>query len=353
MRAQLDLITLALVATMTAACSSDPGTGTTSTGAGGGTTSGPGATSGSASTGTGSTSGNVLASGLFHPVELALFDSDVYWTQQGNGINKLAVAGGGMPASIITDSDPKSLAVDATGVYWVTTATTPAIMHAGLDGSSPTSIVTFDDFGGGKLGLVAGKLYFAATVGGMPGIYSAATAGGAATLVHGGIGINALDIVDGSGLFWDEIGASGIALMHAGLDGSGAAPITALAISSNQYFKGFSADGTSVVYGVRDQKPSPNVSYIYKAAIAGGEPAKVFMFTGEIDDCIGDAKGIYFGDNKYETAGVYSAGADGKTSTPIDSEPAGNVRQMALDATHLVWMSGDDSGATPLHAITR
>ena len=353
MRAQLDLITLALVATMAAACSSDPGTGTTSTGAGGGTTGGTGATSGSASTSTGMGSGNVLASGLFHPVDLALFDSNVYWTQQGNGINKLAVAGGGAPVSILADSDPKSLAVDATGVYWVTTAAMPAIMHAGLDGSAPTSVISFDDFGGGKLGLVAGKLYFAAKIGGMPGIYSVATAGGTATLVHGGIGINALDIVDSSGVFWDEIGASGIALMHAGLDGSGAAQIAALGLSSKQYFKGFSSDGTSVYYGVRDQTPSPNVSYVYKAAIAGGDASKVFTFTGEIDDCIGDAKGVYFGDNKYETAGVYSAGADGKTSTLIDSEPSGNVRQMAVDATHLVWMSGDDSGATQLHAVTR
>ncbi len=106
-------------------------------------------------------------------------------------------------------------------------------------------------------------------------------------------------------------------------------------------------------YGVRDQTSSPSVGAIYKAAIAGGAPAKVFTFTGDLDDCIGDAKGIYFGDNKYETAGVYSAGADGKTSTLIDSEKAGNVRQMALDATHLVWVSGDDSGATQLHAITR
>ncbi|MEP7120861.1 MAG: hypothetical protein ABJE95_08130 [Byssovorax sp.] len=353
MRAQLDLITLALVATMAAACSSDPGTGTTSNGAGGGTTSGAGTTSGSASTGTGMGSSNVLASGLFHPVDLALFDSSVYWTQQGNGINKLAVAGGGMFASIVTDSDPKSLAVDATGIYWVTTATTPAIMHAGLDGSSPTSVLALDDFGGGKLRLAGGKLYFAATMGGMPGIYSAPTAGGAATLLHGGIGINGVHVADSSGVVWDELDGSDTVLMHAGLDGSGAAPIATLSIGSSQYFRGFSSDGASVYYGVRDQGPSPNVSYVYKAAIAGGAPAKVFTFTGEIDDCIGDAKGVYFGDNKYETAGVYLAGADGKTSTLIDSEPSGNVRQMAFDATHLVWMSGDDSGATQLHAITR
>ena len=96
MRTHLDLITFAVVTAMTAACSSggSEATASTSTGAGGETTSTSG---GTASTGTGSASSSVIATGLFHPNDLALFDVNVYRATQNAG------AGAGDAAAHLAD----------------------------------------------------------------------------------------------------------------------------------------------------------------------------------------------------------------------------------------------------------
>jgi hypothetical protein len=355
MRTHLDLIAFAAVASLTAACSSggSGSTDATSTGAGGEstmtTTSG-----GTASTGTGSVASSVIATGLFHPNDLAIFDSNVYWATDSAAINKIAVAGGA-PQAILPDAHATALAVDATGVYWIT-GSPPVIMHAGLDGSGQNMVTSFDSANGGILGLVGGTLYFSGTIAPSPGILSVPTAGGAPTMLHAGSAVQALRLADSSGLAWEEPATSPPAstLMHAGLDGNGAAAIVTLNIGTKQYLRGVSSDGTSVFYGVRDQTGSPNTSYLYKIAAAGGAAEKLFTFTGELNDNVGDAKGLYFGDDRYETAGVYLAHADGTTSDLIDGEHSpGNIRFMHLDATYLVWMDGDDSGQTRLHAVAR
>jgi hypothetical protein len=296
----------------------------------------------------------VIATGLFHPDDLALFDSSVYWTTDGAGISKIAVAGGA-PQEILPNAHATALAVDATGVYWIT-GSPPVVMHAGLDGSGPTTVTSFDSANGGILGLVGGTLYFSGTIEPNPGLVSAPAAGGAPMMLHAGPAVGKLRLADSSGLAWEELATSPPAstLMHAGLDGNGATAIVTLAIGSKQYLRGVSSDGTSVFYGVRDQTSDPNTGYLYKVPATGGAAEKLFTFTGELNDSVGDAKGLYFADDRYETAGVYLAHADGKTSELIDGEHSpGNIRFMHMNATHLVWMDGDDSGQTRLHAVAR
>ena len=356
MRTHLDLIAFAVVTAMTAACSSGGSGATASTGSGAGGESSMTTTSGgTASTGTGSGSSSVIATGLFHPNDLALFESNVYWATQNAGISKLAVAGGGAPQEILANANASALAVDATGVYWIT-VDPPTIMHAGLDGSGPTMVTALDDASGGILGLVGGTLYLSGKIASNPGILSVPTAGGAPTMLHAGLAVGKLRLADSSGLAWEELQPSPLAstLMHAGLDGNGSAAIVTLNIGTKQYLRGVSSDGPSVLYGVRDQTGDPNTSYLYKVPAAGGAAEKLFTFTGELNDNVGDAKGLYFADDRYETAGVYVAHADGKTSELIDGEHSpGNIRFMHMDATHLVWMDGDDSSQTQLHAVTR
>jgi hypothetical protein len=351
MRTHLDLIAFAAVVTMTSACSSGGAetTTSTSTGAGGGMT-----TSGTASTSTGSGSSSVIAQGLFHPNDLALFDSSVYWATDNAGISKLAVTGG-TPQEILPNAHATAMAVDATGVYWIT-GSPPVIMHAGLDGSGAATVSALDGVNGGKLALAGGTLYLSGKIATDSGIISVPTAGGAPKMLHADIAAQALRFADASGFAWDELATSPPAstLMHAGLDGSGAATLVTLNVGTQQYLRGASSDGTTVYYGVRDQSGSSDTSYLYKVPAAGGAATKVFTFTGELDDCVGDGKGLYFGDDKYETSGVYVAHADGTTSELIDGEHSpGNIRLMHLDATHLVWMDGDDSGQTRLHAVAR
>jgi hypothetical protein len=355
MRTHLDLIALAGVVAVTAACSSGGTEATASTGSGGGaTTSTTGGNTGTASTGTGSGSSTVIAMGLYSPTHLALFDSTVYWSTQGGTITKLAVTGG-TPQVILPSANASVLAVDASGVYWIT-GSPPAIMHAGLDGGSPGMVAPIDGVNGGELLLFGGNLYLSGKIGPDAGIISVPAAGGAPKMLHSDLAAQGLRLADASGLTWEEPTTSPPAstLMHAGLDGSGAVAIVTLNIGTQQYLRGVSSDATSVWYGVRDQSGSSDTSFLYKVAVGGGAAEKVFTFAGELDDSAGDAKGLYFGDDKFETSGVYVANADGKTSVLIDGEHSpGNIRFMHMDAKHLVWMDGDDSGQTRLHAYAR
>jgi hypothetical protein len=322
--------------------------GTTATGAGGTSATGGGSTGGTSAGGT-SASSNVIAMALFHPLDVQIYGTDVYWSTQGAGINKIPIAGG-KPTQIVTDSAPHAIAVDATGIYWNTGDT--AIMHAGLDGSNPTKIATIDGFTGSKLGLVGTQLYFGGKVGAATGILTVATSGGTPTPLYPNLAVNGLYVADATaGLVWQESQTSppGIALMHAGLDGSNPTPITTIPTGSQQYLKGASTDGTSIFFGIRDQMPSPNQGYLYSAPAAGGAPTKTFTFTGELTD----ANGPYFGDNRTATAGIYQAGTDGTTETLISAATEANVRFLRTDATHLVWMSGDDSGQSRLHVVSR
>ena len=329
--------------------------GTSSTGPGGagaGAAGGATGTGGTSATG-GSTSGsNVIAMALFHPRDLQIYGTDVYWTTQGAGINKIPLTGG-TPKQIITDSAPASLAVDATGIYYVGSA---GIMHAGLDGSSPTMLAAIDEFSGKRLGLVGTQLYFAGKASGMLGILTVATSGGTPTAVYPALGVNGLDVADATGgLVWELLDAAttSTVLMHAGLDGSNPTTLASLPITSSQYFKGVSSDGTTIYYGVRDQKVSPAQSHLFSVSAAGGTPTETFGFMGKLTDCVSDANGTYFADDFTATAGVYQAGSDGKSSTLITMATEGNARFLHLDATHLVWMTGDDSGQSRLHVAAR
>jgi hypothetical protein len=337
------------------ACSSSSSGNDTAAGAGGtsaGAAGGAAGTGGTTNAGGSTSSSNVIAMALFHPSDVQIYGTDVYWTTQGAGINKIPLTGGA-PKQIVTDPGPSSLAVDATGIYYVGGA---GIMRAGLDGSNPMLLAAIDGFGGHTLSLVGTQLYFAGNVGAAYGILTVATSGGTPAAVYSGLGVNSLDVADAaSGLVWEQLdgATSSTVLMHAGLDGSNPTPLASLAIGSSQYFKGASSDGTNIYYGVRDQKPSPNQSYLFSVPVAGGMPKKIFTFTGKLTDSVSDANGTYFADDLTATAGVYKAGSDGTTQTLITIATEGNARFLRLDGAHLVWMTGDDSSQTRLHVAMR
>jgi hypothetical protein len=163
---------------------------------------------------------STLAAAQFRPWGIAVDDAAVFWVVQGapahsNGtglapgaVQAITKGGGGSPRVLAADvTAGDTIALDADAVVWHESR---AIRRVGKTGGAPSTLLGMNvPFAASNLVLAGGRLLFAFN-GGTWAIGSIPAGGGGSATLVSDIPQPAAVAVDGSTLFWSDVGGDGV-----------------------------------------------------------------------------------------------------------------------------------------------
>lgn len=226
----------------------------------------------------------VIASGLNSPKSLAVDASNVYWTDNSS-VSKISKNDRNVTILASGLNDPWAIAVDATSVYW-SELYGFAIKKVGINGGTVTTLASAGNDQG--IAIDADNVYWCD-----PAISRVSKNGGAATTLAAAPGTGIA--VDSRNVYWSEYGVGGA---------------------------------------------------VKKITLTGGSPVK--LATADFaQDLAVDSTSVYYSDGGL----IKKVDIDSGIVTSLTSEPHG-VYTLAIDSTHVYWIASLDWG-TALKKVSK
>jgi hypothetical protein len=268
-----------------------------------------------------------LASSQITPNCIAVYDSYVYWTNNGssNGSVMKVPVGGGTPTPLATGQSTSKgaancIAVNGTGVYW---ATADPIMSVPLAGGTPNPVLSGQGSPNG-ITIDATSVYCTNRVGGT--VESVALGGGMPTSLASGQSYPGSIAVDATNVYWLTSSTTAM-VMEVPLGGGTPVPIA----TGQNNPSGLAVDATSAYW------TNNGDGTVMKVALSGGSPTTLATQPGNPNDLTIDATSVYWAING-SGGTIMKVPLGGGTATTLASG-LGTIGHIALDSTSIYWTS--------------
>lgn len=256
-----------------------------------------------------------------YPIELAIDQYNVYWTQagifEGDGkgkIGKRQLGAGGQPSDLaLALVDPSAMALDADNVYWTSMNTDGGVYRTAKTGGAPVALAGQQPRAASVAVDTAGIYWSTWGDPQQPGtgkVFSAHLDGSARATLASGLSYPRAVAADSTAIYF--VSGAGVTRVPK----SGAGPSVIATTARNQFAASLGLDGDSLYFGDRD-------GAILKVPKAGGAQVTVAAAMGSPSHLAIDAaeRAIYWtlvapqGPNHY--GAVYKAPLSGGTATLV------------------------------------
>ena len=268
---------------------------------------------------------SALGSTGFTGARLAVDATNVYWTTTA-AVMQAPIAGGSA-TTLASGQLAQAVAVDATNVYFTSSLVGAALLSVPIGGGTARTLSS--TFGGNHIAVRAGYVYGTlGNAGGAtgPAVGKLPTSGG--TPVSLGSSPEALTglTVDATNVYW----ATESAVMKAPIAGGGT---TTTLVSGNG--SPLTVDTNNVYYGFHGLGGSNTYGPVLELSLAGGMPTTLATGMHMIDGIAVDAANVYWADNSGSVLRVPIGG--GAVTTLATKQVFGG--DIAVDATHVYWIT--------------